>query len=102
MKLAAIGDDIFVSLWRFIGVEGYSVKSSDEFSKIFERLLKSDEYSALMIPESFLDLASKILEATVREGVEPLLIVVPERGSRKRVEDLRRKISMAMGVEIKF
>ena len=102
MKLAAIGDDVFAALWRLIGVDGYVVKSEEDFSKTFERLLKSGEYSALMVPESFLDLASGILEAAVREGVKPLLVVVPERGLRQRIEDLRRKISMAVGVEIEF
>jgi len=100
MKIAAIGDDIFISLWRLVGADGYPIKSDEEFSKAFENLLKGGEYSAIIVPERFVDRVNQLVESSSLEKVEPIVVFVPERGLRKRIEDLRRKISMAMGVEI--
>jgi len=101
MKIAAIGDDIFVALWKLVGADGYSIKSEEDFPKIFEEVLKSGGYSAIIVPERFADKVSELVETySLLEKVEPIIIFVPERGLRKRFEDIRRKISMAMGVEI--
>ena len=101
MKIAAIGDDIFTALWKLVGADGYPIKSEEDFPKVFEELLKSGGYSAIIVPERFADKVSELAEtSSLLEKVEPVVIFVPERGLRKRVEDLRRKISMAMGVEI--
>ncbi len=101
MKAAAIGDRSFTLLWRLIGAEALEVKSEEEFLKVFRKVLRSERFSAVILPERFLDLANKVRsELQMEEKVEPLLVFVPERGLDKRAEDLRRRISLAMGIEV--
>ena len=101
MRAAAIGDRSFTLLWRLIGAEALEVKSEEEFLKVFRKVLRSERFSAVILPERFLDLANKVRsELQMEEKVEPLLVFVPERGLDKRAEDLRRRISLAMGIEV--
>lgn len=102
MKVAAIGDRSFTLIWRLIGVEPIEVESEKDFLRAFGSALRSGEYSAVLIPERFLDLANRVKSELQPERVEPMLVVVPERGLGKRAEDLRRRISLAMGVEVQI
>jgi len=76
------------------------IRSDDQFLEVFERLLREGGYSAIIVPERFVDRVRRAMESSPPERVEPIIIFVPGRGSRDRVEDLRRKISTALGVEI--
>ena len=102
MKVAAVGDRSFTLIWRLIGAEPIEVESEKDFLRAFGSALRSGEYSAVLIPERFLDLANRVKSELQPEKVEPMLVVVPERGLGKRAEDLRRRISLAMGVEVQI
>ena len=105
MKIAVIGDEVFVSVWRLIGADGYVIdpESEPDLLKRLGNLLKGGEYSAIILPEKFVDRVNKLIEEeSLGEKLSPLLVFVPEPGSRKRLEDLRRKISTALGVEIEI
>jgi len=103
MKVAAIGDKNFTLAWKLVGAEAFEVKSDEEFSKIFRNVLRSGGYSATIIPERFLDAANKVRsELQVEEKIEPMLAVVPERGLGKRIEDLKKRINLAIGVEVQI
>ena len=102
MKVAAIGDRSFTLIWRLIGAEPIEVESEKDFLRTFGSVLRSGEYSVILIPEKFLDSANKVKSELQLERVEPMLVVVPERGLGKRTEDLKRRISLAMGVEVQI
>jgi len=105
MRVAALGDDVFVSVWKLIGADGYVIdpRSESDLREKLGSLLKSGEYSAIILPEKLLDRVSGLIEGRAAgERLRPLLVFVPEPGSRKRIEDLRRKISTALGVEIEI
>ena len=102
MKVAVVGDRSFTLIWRLIGAEPIEVESEKDFLRAFGSALRSGEYSAVLIPERFLDLANRVKSELQPERVEPMLVVVPERGLGKRAEDLRRRISLAMGVEVQI
>jgi len=101
LRAAAIGDKVFASAWRLIGVEGFEVSSEAEFSSTLMELIKKRKYSVIIIPESFLDYTENARKELLREErVEPVFVFVPEKGSRRRLEDLKRKISLAIGVSL--
>lgn len=102
MKVAAIGDRGFTLIWRLVGVEPLEAESEKDFVRTFGSALRSREYSAILIPEKFLDLANEVRSKLQLERVEPILVVIPERGLGKRAGDLRRRISLAMGVEVQI
>jgi vacuolar-type H+-ATPase subunit F/Vma7 len=101
MKMAAIGDRSFAALWRLIGVEALEANSDDEVRRSLEKVFRSGEYSALILPERFLDHVNDVRsELHVEEQIEPVVIFIPEPGLGKRAADLRRRISLAMGIEV--
>jgi len=101
MRVVAIGNRSFTALWRLVGAEALETNSDDEVRRILERVFRSGEYSALIIPERFLDHVNEVRsELHLEEQIEPVVVFVPEPGLGKRAEDLRRKISLAMGVEV--
>lgn len=101
MRVAAIGDRSFTALWRLVGAEAFEANSDEEVKGILERVLRSGEYSALIIPERLLDRVNEVRsELHLEEQIEPVVVFVPEPGLGKRAEDLRRRISLAMGVEV--
>ncbi len=102
MRIAAIGDRSFAALWMLIGAEALEASSEEEVRRALERVFRSREYSALIVPERFLDNVNEVRsELHMEEQIEPVIIFVPELGLGKRAEDLRRRISLAMGVEIR-
>lgn len=103
MRVAAIGDKSFTALWRLVGADALEASSAEDARRALEAALRSREYSAIIVPERMLDQVNEVRAALrVEEQVEPMIVVVPERGLGKRAEDLRRRISLAMGVEIRL
>ena len=101
MRIVAIGDGSFTALWRLVGAEALEANSDDEVQRILERVFRSGEYSALIIPERFLNYVNEVRsELHLEEQIEPVVVFVPEPGLGRRAEDLRRRISLAMGVEV--
>lgn len=102
MKVAAIGDRGFILIWRLVGAEPLEAGSEKDFMRTFGSALRSGEYSAILIPERFLDLANKVRSELQLERIEPMIVVIPERGLGRRAEDLKRRIGLAMGVEVQI
>ena len=101
MRAAAIGDKVFTSAWRLVGVDGFEVQSEDEFSSTLAGLIKKGEYSVIIVPERFLKLTEGARKELQREErIEPVFVFIPEKGSRRRLEELRKKISLAIGVSL--
>lgn len=101
MRVAAVGDRGFTALWRLVGAEALEANSDDDVRMILERVFRSGEYSALIIPERLLDHVNEVRSRLqVEDQIEPVMIFVPEPGLGKRAEDLRRRISLAIGVEV--
>ena len=101
MRIVAIGDRGFTALWRLVGAEALEANSGDEIQRTLERVFRSGEYSVLIIPERFLNYVNEVRsELHLEEQIEPVVVFVPEPGLGRRAEDLRRRISLAMGVEV--
>ena len=103
MRVAAVGDRIFVSVFGLIGVDRFRVDSEEEFRSTITDLVKRGEYSMIIVPERYLDLTREIRSELVSEGkIEPIFAFVPEKGLNKRVEELKELVSLAIGLRLKI
>ena len=103
MRVAAVGDRIFVSVFGLIGADRFKVESDEEFLSIVTDLIRRREYSMIIVPERYLDLTKEIRSKLVAEGkIEPIFAFVPEKGLNKRVNELKELISLAIGLKLEI
>ena len=103
MKVAAIGDKIFVSAFTLIGAKGFSVERDEDALHLINKLIEKGGYSMIIVPERYVDLTKKLRYKIVAEGkITPLFAFVPEKGIKKRVQELKNLISSAIGVKLEL
>lgn len=105
MKLAVIGDEVFVQMFELVGAIGYI--ATDEKSVIFQlkKVTENKEYGVIILPERYVKLTREYREKMLREGeYYPLFIFLPDHTGLKgyRIEELKKLISMAVGIELKL
>ena len=103
LRVAAVGDRIFISVFGLIGAERFRVDSEEEFRSTIMDLVKRGEYSMIIVPERYIDLTREIRSELISEGrVEPIFAFVPEKGLNKRVEELKELVSIAIGLRLEI
>lgn len=105
MKAAVIGDPTFTSGFELVGFEGFTVQSEAEVVDVVEKLVNADEYGLIVLPERYLTTTKEIRDQLAEEGrVAPTFSFLPDYTGIKgeRVEELKRLISLALGVELKL
>ena len=103
MRVAAVGDRIFVSVFGLIGADKFRVDSDEEFRLTITELVRRGEYSMIIVPERYLDLTREIRSELIAEGrIEPVFAFVPEKGLNKRVEELKELVSLAIGLRLEI
>lgn len=103
MRVAAVGDRIFVSVFGLIGADRFKVESDGEFLSTITDLIRRREYSMIIVPERYLDLTKEIRSKLVAEGkIKPIFAFVPEKGLNKRVNELKELISLAIGLKLEI
>ena len=103
MRVAAVGDRIFVSVFGLIGADRFKVESDEEFLSTVTDLIRRREYSMIIVPERYLDLTKEIRSKLIAEGkIEPIFAFVPEKGLNKRVNELKELISLAIGLKLEI
>ena len=105
MKTAAIGDPTFVAGFRLIGSEAHLAKDIGGVRKVLMDLMKLDEYDLFILPERYVEATSEI-RSRIRgeEKVTPLFSFIPDyTGIKgKRVEELKKNVSLAVGTKLKL
>jgi len=103
MRVAVVGDRIFVSVFGLIGADRFRVGSDEEFLSTITDLIMRREYSMIIVPERYLDLTKEIRSRLITEGrIEPIFAFVPEKGLNKRVDELKELISLAIGLRLEI
>lgn len=103
MKIAAVGDPAFISVFELLGAEGFEA-SSDDLLSVLKKVAEGD-YALVVLPEKYVEATRVLREQLAREGrVTPLFAFLPtEPASRgARVEELKRLISLAIGAELRL
>lgn len=104
LKVAAIGDRVFVSGFMLVGAEGFEAGSEEEAMKLVKDLEEAG-YGLIILPERFVECTRETRFRLIREGkITPLFTFLPDfTGVKgKRLEELKRSISLAVGAELKL
>jgi len=103
MRIAAVGDKIFASAFALIGVKGFSVERDEDALQLINKLIEEGEYSMIIVPERYVEITEKLRHKIISEGkITPLFAFVPEKGVKKRVQELKSLISSAIGVKLEL
>lgn len=103
MKVAAVGDRFFVSLWQMAGAEGFKAENDEEVLSTLMKLIKDGEYSVILLPERYVELTREVRSRLMKEGkIEPIFTFVPEQGLTKRIDEVKEKASVAIGVRFEI
>ncbi len=103
-KVAVLGEETFIRFFELIGAVGFPCKTPEEIRKKVNEIIKSEEYSLIIIPERFIESVRDIKEKLMREEkVEPIFAFFPDfvELEEKRIKELKREIMLAIGVEMK-
>ena len=104
MKIAAVGDPAFISVFELLGAEGFEVSEEGELPRVLREVVAGD-YALVVLPEKYVEATRDFREKLAREGrVTPLFAFLPTEPSSRgaRVEELKRFISLAIGAELKL
>jgi len=103
LRVAVVGDRIFVSVFGLIGADRFRAESDEEFVSTINDLIRRREYSMIIVPERYLDLTKEIRSKLIAEGkIKPIFAFVPEKGLNKRVEELKELVSLAIGLRLEI
>jgi len=105
MKIAVIGDPIFVKAFELVGAEGFQAETEKEVKEKLMKLLEKKEHGLIILPERFVKATKEIRQRLLRTGaVYPLFAFMPDyTGIKdKRIEELQRLISLAVGIQLKL
>lgn len=105
MKLAVIGDEVFVRMFELVGAVGFIARDEQSILNHLKRIIEDKNYGIIVLPERYVHLTKKYRERMLREGwYYPLFIFLPDHTGIKgeRIEELKKLISMAVGLELKL
>lgn len=105
MKVAAVGDPVFISGFMLAGAEGFEAASGEEAIKLVKELTESGQYGLIVLPERFVKETKEFRSRLIREGrIAPIFAFIPDYTGVKgrRVEELKKSISLAVGAELKL
>ncbi len=100
MKIVAIGDEDTVTLFRFLGIEGYI--ADENLQKNFQDIVSREDIAVVIVTEKVADeIMDEITYIKLQKDL-PIIVEIPDKkGKREDREDsIGRLIKRAVGVEI--
>ncbi len=104
MKVAAIGDSVFIKAFELIGAEGFEARDAEGVKQRIKEIVEGGRHSIIIIPERYVDETREVRMKIMREsGGRLMFAFVPDHlgGAGKRVEELKRLLSLAVGVKLR-
>ena len=105
MKVAAIGDSVFIKAFELIGAEGFEARDVEEVKRRIREVVEGGRHSIIIVPERYVDETREVRMRIMREsGGKLMFAFVPDHlgGAGKRVEELKRLLSLAVGVKLRI
>ena len=105
MKAAAIGDPTFITGFNLVGVEGFLAQTEDEVKQVLKEVLRKNQYALLILPERYVEATAEIRSRILKEReIIPMFSFIPDYTgiSGKRVEELKKSVSLAVGAKLKL
>lgn len=106
LKVAAAGDATFISGFMMAGADGYELEgevTSSTVLQLLARLIKTNEYAAIFLPERLVEQTQDLRLKLMKEGrMTPIFGFAPDYSNikGKRATELRNIVNRAMGVEV--
>lgn len=106
MSVAAVGDSSFVAAFEFSGAYGFVAEKEEEVKETLKTLVNDDEmFKIIILSERFTLATLEIRMKIAKEGrVCPIFAIVPdmkEEGKGERAKEIKSRIGLALGVELK-
>ena len=105
MSVAAVGDPTFIAGFRMVGAEGFRASTEDDLKSVLMEILKTDRYALIILPDSYVEVTVEIRSRAAKEGrVTPIFSFISDyTGVRgKRVDELKKSVSLAVGARLKI
>ncbi|MEM2843048.1 MAG: V-type ATP synthase subunit F [Candidatus Bathyarchaeia archaeon] len=103
--MAAVGDSIFISGFTLVGVEGFEVENEEALNQTLKNLIENAQYAVIILPERFVEKTRELRFKLIKEGkITPIFAFIPDytRIKGKRIDELKKSISLAVGAELKL
>ncbi|KAA0003241.1 MAG: V-type ATP synthase subunit F [Thermoplasmata archaeon] len=100
MKIVAVGDEDTVTLFRFLGIEGYV--ADENLHKNFKDIVAREDIAVVIITEKVADkLMDEITYIKLQKDL-PIIVEIPDKKGKikEREDSIARLIKRAVGVEI--
>lgn len=100
MKIAVLGDEDTVTLFRFLGAESYV--ANENFKKNFQNIVSREDIAVLIVTEKVADtLMDEITYIKLQKDL-PIIVEIPDKKGKikEREDSIGRLIKRAVGVEI--
>ncbi len=105
MKIAVIGDSLFIKAFELLGAEGFKAENEREIIQTLKNLIEQREHGMIIIPERYVEATNEIRERIIKSGaVVPIFAFLPDYTGKtgQRVEELKKLISLAVGIQLKL
>ncbi len=101
MKYFAIGDEDAVLGFGMVGVEGRTVRDSEEAERVFSTTLEDPEIGIIIITERVADMIRPAIERYLFTESFPLIVEVPDwRGPVSGRSGIRELVNAAIGITL--
>lgn len=105
MSVIAVGDPTFIAGFKAVGAEGAKAATPEEAHSIVSELVKSDKYALIILPDRYVDATADVRAKIMKEGrYTPIFLFLPDYTGIKgrRIEELKKSISLAVGARLKI
>ncbi|MGQ4890877.1 MAG: V-type ATP synthase subunit F [Candidatus Njordarchaeia archaeon] len=105
MRIAVIGDTLFIKAFELIGSDGFKAENEKEIINILKKVIEQKEYGLIIIPERYVKATKPIRERLIKAGsVTPLFAFLSDYTGEtgQRIEELKKLISLAVGIQLKL
>ena len=105
MSIAVIGPPSFATTIELIGAAGYHEITGEAVAAKLTRLLNSEEYKLIILPERFAPETRPAREEVQRKGdITPVFALVPDftMETGMRMEELQAVVSLAIGTKLEL
>ncbi|MEA2053791.1 MAG: V-type ATP synthase subunit F [Candidatus Thermoplasmatota archaeon] len=101
MRMAVIGDEDTVALFKFAGV-GKTIVANEDVEKKFDELVADEETAVIIITERIADKLMKKITKIKLQRELPIIVEIPDKKGKieGRENSVEKIIRRAVGVEI--
>lgn len=100
-SVIVVGNEFLVSGMKLAGIQDAIITDNEHFQSVMEKIIADKNYGVVIIPESMYNELDWRLRSSLETGVRPLIIQIPEPGTKSMEGDrIRALIKRAIGFDV--